>query len=365
MCAIAQRGPMENNSNGGPPTGGAWPEPRLRALQVDELYRMASMAAGFSYIGALLTLGVLIETGDIGRGSAWFLWATAVTCFRFMVAIAYRRRDRRGDPELWARLVIAGNLLAGLQWGALGTLLFPEAPLYRQLFTIMVVTCFVGGSIAAYASVKWAHEALAIPAALPMAVNLFFVQDGVHWFAGATALFFVFAIVYYARRLNRDLAERFRLQIERDDLAALTALLNDRLEQENRELAHRAAVRGMSVESARERAGRLETLFENSPLPHLECDATGRIVTCNPAAERLLGRRHEDLAGTSFATLIAGSFSEYRAFTGAPRAASLDLELRVRRGEVVPCTASFAPLPEREGRPAGFGVILSGVTVPA
>lgn len=355
---------MEHTTTGGPPTGGAWPEPRLRALQVDELYRLSATAAGFSYFGALLTLGVLVESGDIGRGAVWFLWATAVTCFRMAVAIAYRRRDRRSDPVIWGRLVIAGNALAGIQWGVLGTLLFPAEGGTGQIFTIMVITCFVGGSLPAYASIKWAHEALAIPATIPTAINLFFVQDGVHWFAGVTALFFCAAIVYYARKLNRHHEERFRLEIQRDHLIELTRLLNEKLEQENRELAHRAAVRGMSVESARERAGRLETLFENSPLPQLECDAAGRIITCNAATERLFGRGHEELAGMPFSALLAGPYAASKAVAGAQEPISIEIEVAAR-GEVLPCTASFTPLPARDGRPPGFGVILSGVAVPA
>jgi len=348
-----------------PPTGGAWPEPRLRALQVDELYRFAPTAAGFSYFGALLTLGVLIETGDIGRGSVWFLWATAVTFFRFMTIVAYRRRLPGSEPRSWAQLVIAGNFLAGVQWGILGTLLFPEAHGYRQLFTIMVIICFVGGSLTPYASVRGAHEALSIPATIPTAINLFFVQEGIHWFAGVTALFFCFAIVYYARKLNRHIEDRFRLEIERDALLELTAALNEKLERENKELAHRAAVRGMSVESARERAGRLETLFENSPLAQLECDENGVILTVNSAAEKLFGRPYEQLAGKAFMSLLTGPYAASKAFAGAKEALSVEVEVLGPGGDTLVCTANFAPLPAREGRSPGFGVILSGCTVAA
>ena len=110
------------------PTGGRMAGARLRALQVEELYRFAPTAAGFSYFGALLTLGVLIEIGDIGRGAVWFLWATAVTFFRFVTIVAYRRRSPAPTRDAWARLVIAANFLAGVQWGILGTLLFPADP---------------------------------------------------------------------------------------------------------------------------------------------------------------------------------------------------------------------------------------------
>jgi PAS domain S-box-containing protein len=345
--------------------GGPWPEPRLLALQVEEIYSHAPTATAFSYLGALLVLGVLIQTGDTGRGSAWFLWATIVTAVRVFVMVSYRRRAPGADPEPWARLMIACNFLAGIQWGALGTLLYPEAPVSRQLFTLMVITCFVGGSLPAYCAVRGAHEALSIPATIPTGIYLFFVQDGIHWLAGATALFFCFAIVFYAKKLNRQIEERFRLQIERDDLLELTSLLNEKLARENQELAHRAAMRSMSVESARERAGRLETLFELSPLPQFECDATGAIITCNLAAERLFGLRHEQLSGRPFVSLLVGPYADSKAIAGARDPVNVEVEVRARSGEVIPCTASFTPLAERTGRSPGFGVILSRVIVPA
>ncbi len=355
---------MDKNKDTAPP-GGRWPEPRLRALQVEEIFQFAPTAAGFSYFGALLTLGVLIEAGDTGRGALWFLWATAVTFIRFITIVGYHRREPDSDPETWARLVIAANLLAGVQWGLLGTLLFPDASGYRQLFTIMVITCFVGGSVTAYAAVRGAHEALSIPATIPTAINLFFVQDGVHALEGVTALFFCFAIVFYARKMNSHATESFRLQMERDELLTLTGLLNEKLQRENRELAHRAAVRGMSVESARERAGRLETLFENSPLPQIECDAHGDVVTCNLAAERHFGLRHEAMVGKAFTSLLAGPYAAGKAFAGAHGPINVEVEVRTRDGGSTPCTASFTPLPSAAGLRPGFAVILCGLTLPA
>ena len=355
---------MTTQQDSAPPTGSRWPQPRVLELQVAEIYRHAPTATGFSYFGALLCLGVLIQTGDTGRGSAWFLWATIVAAMRAFIVVAYRRRTTGSDPWSWARLMIACNFLAGLQWAALGTLLWVEEPVYRQLFTLMVITCFIGGSLPAYSSVRGAHEALSIPATIPTGIYLFFVQDGLHWIPGVTALFFCFAIVFYARRLNAEIEQRFALQVERDGLLELTGLLNDKLAQENRDLAHRAAMRSMSVEAARERAGRLETLFENSPLPQFECDGAGRIITCNLAAERLFGQTHDLLVGRPFASLLSGPYAESKALAGVREPATVELDIAAHGGSTH-CTASFTPLPERPGRNAGFGVILTGVTVSA
>ena len=346
-----------------PPAGGSWPEPRLRALQVDELYQFAPTATGFSYFGALLTLGVLITTGDIGRGTVWFLWATAVTFFRCVCIVSYRRRSAGSDPDAWGRLMIAANFLAGVQWGVLGTILFPQETGYLQLFTFMVIICFVAGSVTAYAAVKGAHEALSIPATIPTSINIFFLQTGVHWYAGVMALFFCFAIVYYSRKLHRHLEKGFKMQLERDDLLVLTGMLNEKLERENRELAHRVAVRGISAQSARGRADRLESLFERSPLPQIECDAIGVVVTCNPAAERLFGLPHIALRGNPLTMLLSIPGSEVKELAYAAHGETFAVEARARDGMRVACSASFTPLPEAEGRRPGFGVTLTGIPV--
>lgn len=347
----------------GLPAGGRWPEPRVKALQVDELYKFAPSATAFSYFGALLTLGVLIEEGDIGRGAVWFLWATAVTFFRSTCIVAYRRRSVDSDPEAWGRLMIAANFLAGVQWGVLGTLLFPGGAAYLQLFTLMVIICFIAGSVTAYASVRGAHEALSVTATVPTSIYLFFFHSGVHWYAGVMALFFCFAIVHYARKLNRHLEQGFKLQIERDDLITLTGMLNEKLERENRELAHRVAVRGVSVESARERADRLEALFERSALPQIECDAVGKILVCNPAAEKLFGSRLDQMAGRSLTAFLRIPPEEMKTLATAPHSEMFQVEVHAREGLDVTCTASFTPLPAAAGWLPGFGVVLTGIPV--
>jgi PAS domain S-box-containing protein len=351
----------KSEQSGLPVPAGSWPEPRLRALQVEELYRLAPSATGFSYFGALVTLGILITQGDIGRGAVWFLWATAVTCYRCVCIVSYRRRNPDSDPAAWGRLLIAANFLAGVQWGVLGTLLFPATPGYLQLFALMVIICFVAGSVTAYAAVKGAHEALAIPATIPTTIYVFFVQEGPHLYAGVMGLFFCFAIIFYARRMHTYLEQNFRMQLERDDLLTLTSMLNQKLERENRDLAHRVAVRGASVETARGRADRLEALFDRSPLPQIECDSAGNVITCNPAAERLFGLPHDELVGRPLSMLLAIPGSEVQALAFAPRAETFAVEARARQGLRLTCSASFTPLPETDGRRPGFGVVLSGI----
>ncbi len=346
------------------PLAGGWPAPRLHALQVAELYRFAGAATGFSFFAALLTLGVLVEIGDTARGSAWFVLAAFVTLLRAFLLVAYSRRTGGLEAATWGRLMIAANLLAGVQWGIAGTVLFPAGPLYAQLFMLMMIICLVAGSVTAYAPLAGAHEALSIPAAVPSVAYLFFLHDGAHWYAGAAGLFFTFAIVYYARKLHDHVRRTLALRLERDDLLALADSLNEKLAGEKMELAHRAAVRGASMESARDEARRLAALFAASPLPQLECDASGRIVASNAAAERVLGRSGKDLAGQPLAGVVAARGARPASFPHVRRAGALDVEVRGAGGSVLFCEAALTPLPGPAGAPGGFAVALVGLGVP-
>jgi len=357
---------MAHGNQGGGGPGHAPPiDTAVRSLQIEEVFRFAGNATAFSFFGAILTLGVLVDTGDAARGSVWFLWASLVTAFRFAIVVGYRRRDPRSDPEPWARLVILANLLAGIQWGLLGTVLFPQEHGYRELFTVMVITCYVGGSLTAYSAIRWAHQALAIPATIPTAIYLFFVQDGIHLHAGIAALFFCFAIVHYSVRLNRHLGERFRLQVEHAELLQATGGLAERLTLENRELAYRAAVRAASMESARGEAERLYAHFLRSPLPMMECDANANVVACNRAAERLLGEREGDLQGRPLGAHLvwtgrgkSGS-SGAEAFLGSADASTMEVDILAHGVRVARCLASFTRQPSPEGVAPGFGVIFT------
>jgi PAS domain S-box-containing protein len=264
----------------------------------------------------------------------------------------------------YARGVVVINALAGVQWGLLGTVFFPVAPVYAQLFTLMVIICFVAGSVTAYSAVRGAHEALSIPATIPTSIYVFFLHDGVHWYAGIAALFFCFAIIHYSGRLHRYIASSYRLQMERDDLAQLTGMLNQRLEGEKSELAHRAAVRGVSAETARDEAARLSALFERSPLPQLECDGNGRVIASNPAAQRLFGRSRSELAGTPLASLMSGSAQHDAGLLDVATPRTVDVDVKAADGSRIAGMASLTPLPAAPGQRAGFGIVVAGVPVP-
>lgn len=340
----------------------AWPAPRLQVLQVEELFRFAGTSTAFSFLGALLALGVLFDAGGSRTAATlWFLAATAIAVARAFIVFFYRRREPGADTQRFADAYTASNFAAGLLFGTLGTVLFPAGPVHAQLFILMMIICFVAGSVTAYAPVRFCHDALSIPATFPTALYLFFVRDGVHWFAGLASIFFCVAIVYYAHQLHHHFARAFLARIERDDLLALQQALQEKTRLENRELAHRVAVRGVRAEDASVRVERLEALFERSPLPQIECDAAGDIVVANAAAGRFFGLPPASMAGQPISVFVS-QLPAAAAAESSPH--SLAVRALLPLGDGVACTASLTPL-ALPGGPRGFAVTLTGLPVTA
>ena len=100
----------------------------LHAEQLRLLFR-------FSLVGYLATLLVVLILGailweDLARPAlfAWFVAVALVALGRYLMYKAYI--EAAPEPEAtvaWERRFIAGTVLAGLCWAAIGTFLLPDA----------------------------------------------------------------------------------------------------------------------------------------------------------------------------------------------------------------------------------------------
>jgi len=202
--------------------------------------------------------------------------------------------------------VIVANLAAGCLWGVLGAGFMNGAGDYRDLFIVMVICCFVGGSLTSYASIKWAHPAMAIPAVVPPLIFSGFLHETIHTYTILMGIVFLISLLGVTLQLHGRIRERLKLSIQHEDLLEKYALANSQLLKENSDLAHRAAVRLNTARRAQGRADMLARHFEKSPLPMLECDARLNLLSWNAAAERLLGDHLSDLLGQSLLVALFG-----------------------------------------------------------
>lgn len=278
---------------------------RLHQRQVEALYQLAPAAVLFSYMGALISLAVIYQSGDAEHGLYWFAFSTLVMLLRATVLWQYwQLPDATDNPRLWARLMVGVNFLAGVQWGLLGTVLFASPDVYRELFILMVIICYVAGSIVPFAPVKWAHLALAIPATLPPIIYIFFIHGGPQWLAGTMALFFIFTVMYFSFKQHRAVANRLSLELQNEELVEKLNSYNSDLGEQNDQLKHRTAVVKLAQLEQRRRVGILASHVERTLLPVIECDHCFNIVTWNEASGKLLGYGIDEVCGQNFGELF-------------------------------------------------------------
>ncbi|MCY7389496.1 MAG: PAS domain-containing protein [Burkholderiales bacterium] len=338
---------------------------RLLAKQVNELFVFAPAAVAFSFIGSIVTVVVFYDTGELQKGLFWFLFATLVMFFRAVVAFGYRQQAKPvARPEDWARLMIVGNIFAGIQWGLLGTVLFPAEHNYRELFTVLVLTSYVAGSITAFSPVKWAHLAMAIPASLPSAIYIFWMRDGMNWLGGGMALFFIFCVLFFSYKQHEIVACRLKVELENEELLARSLETSSSLSVSNNELKTRTEIEQRAKLEAKARADQLGAHVSRTLLPIAECDRNLNVIEWNAAAEATLGYRHKDVRGQHLTSLLLPAENQ---LAGKPaiekllredRASTIDIPLQTSRGQRIPMHLFFTPIQSADGVPTRVAVIM-------
>jgi PAS domain S-box-containing protein len=320
----------------------------------------------FSFVGSIATVVVFYDTGELQQGLFWFLFATLVMFFRAVVALGYRQQPQPvARPDEWAKLMIAGNFFAGIQWGLLGTLLFPVEHNYRELFTVLVLTSYVAGSITAFAAVKWAHLALAVPASVPPAIYIFFMRDGMNWLGGGMALFFIFCVLYFSFKQHHFVVCRLKVELENEELLARSLETNTTLSHSNIDLRNRTELEQRAKLEAKSRADLLGAHVSRTLLPIAECDRNLNVIEWNAAAEATLGYRHKDVRGQHLTSLLLPAENQ---LAGKPaieklltedRASTIDMPLQTSRGQRIPMHLFFTPIQATNGIPVRIAVIMT------
>jgi hypothetical protein len=74
---------------------------------------------------------------------------------------------------MWEGRFLAGTILAGVCWFALGTVLLPETTrMVQRLSVVMLVTLLITGAVAYYAPHRFAYKITAFLGLVPLAVTL-------------------------------------------------------------------------------------------------------------------------------------------------------------------------------------------------
>ena len=342
----------------------------LHAEQLRLLFR-------FSLVGYLATLLVVFILGailweDLARPQlfAWFVAVAMVAVGRYLIYKAYIQSSPPPEQtQMWEGRFLAGTVLAGLCWMAIGTVLLPDTSrLVQRLSVVMLVMLLMTGAVAYYAPHRYAYKITAFLGLVPLAVTLGASGDRPQQFLSGVILILAAMLPYVHGLVHRSLIESLTTRRAREELQSELDEERNRLQEANDALAAEMTGRLKAQQSELYAAQKLRMHVERTPLGVIEWDLKQRITAWNPAAEAIFGFPSYDAIGKSVPFLLCSEAT--RGPAEAMCAELLDtnesnkttLANVTRGGRTVHCEWYNTPLVDAAGKVVGFASLVQDIT---
>jgi diguanylate cyclase (GGDEF)-like protein/PAS domain S-box-containing protein len=342
----------------------------LHAEQIRLLFR-------FSLVGYLATLLVIFILGailweDLAHPALflWFVSISLVTIGRYLVYKAFIQRGP-GDEEIgtWEKQFLAGTILAGLCWLALGTVLLPDSTrITQRLSVVMLVMLLMTGAVAYYAPHRYAYKITAFFGLVPLAVSLGRSGDRYQMFLSGAILLLAGLLPYVHARVHRALVDSLNTRRARDSLTQELGAERERLHQTSEALEEEKSERLKAQHDERLAAQKLRMHFETTPLAVVEWDRSRKITAWNPAAEDMFGYGAAEALGKPLPTLLASGAERAnveamcRELIDVKEGSKTALANVTRQGRTIHCEWYNTPLVDESGEVSGFASLVQDIT---
>jgi PAS domain S-box-containing protein len=158
------------------------------------------------------------------------------------------------------------------------------------------------------------------------------------------------AVIVTAEIQYRIVRSRLLLEIDGDARLREAQAQNTTLGADLRKLEHRAEVIKRSQIDARRRADALSHHMQNTLLPVIECDGTGRIVEWNQAATAAFGYKLADLSQRSLDQFLSTPPADrawkdvFASALEGKLAAAVDVVVVAKNGQAIPSKFYITPI---------------------
>lgn len=192
----------------------------VEAERVALLYRLTPPTMATAAIFSTVMVVLLQPAIPLNMLLGWWLATNLNSLMRYLLARAYRRAAPGPDQaDLWFRRFVALAFIAGVAWGMLGTVLYPQdnPPFQAIVCVILVGVCSVG--LFALSSSAAAFAVVAVPMLLPSAAFLLLLREGGETLLGTAMGFFLLIALTYARRGQANTEELLQLRFQNARIA--------------------------------------------------------------------------------------------------------------------------------------------------
>ena len=238
-------------------------DPRINQELVRRLFEQSPIATAGAVSAAVIMGIMLLDIYSFRRVSIWVAAAVAVTIFRHVMAIRFRKTDvtpHTVDRWKWYFIIIL--LISGITWGASGIFLFPREAITHQVILFIVLIAMVAGAVGTFSAIFPAFLVFSIPALLPVTINVLTIGDPIHYALGALSTLYLIFMTLIAFSLNRQTGTVLALKFENVDLIKYLESAKSRTEIINRNLKIEIAEREKAEQALQNHRKNLQALVK-------------------------------------------------------------------------------------------------------
>jgi len=267
---------------------------RIYASQVAYLYSNAAIGLLTSYINSAVLAYLLWPMVPVAGLLSWLCVLWAFTALRYWLISRHRLAARKPGYEarFWGHLFIASMLVAGLIWGSIVLLAYPQDQLSYQIFTAFVLGGMAAGASSSLASLYSVPLVFNLTVMLPVIGRLLYDGGDIQSAMAIMMGVFLAMMLVFARRSHNMFISTVKLGFEKRQLLNEYERARDDLQQEvtGRELAEA---------SLRDSQNRLRTIVENAPLIIFATDHEGQFVLSEGKGLDSRGLKPGEMVGRS------------------------------------------------------------------
>jgi signal transduction histidine kinase/ActR/RegA family two-component response regulator len=226
---------------------------RIRADQVESLYRSSSIGLFATLVCASLLYGFLVFRGSVSTPAmtAWILAMCAQTGARLAMVKLYQRRNPPPEARpVWGRAFTLGALVGGICWGTGSILMITPAEFDIQLLVVVAICAIVYASLSGFGSYQ-PFYALLFPALVPVVVWSLMQGDAKHVVFGLMGVVWLPVVAWLGYRHDVSVVASYNLRYENLELLENTRRLLEevRVQKERAEEANIAKSRFLASAS--------------------------------------------------------------------------------------------------------------------
>ncbi len=189
----------------------------LLEKQVRHLFRQRLDIHGLTFGAAAVLVAVLWDAIAQRWAIPWLCAVAAAHLWQIGLISRWREESSRQTASQWSRQYVLSMFVAGIVWGQLGILLYPDTLQHRAL--VAVALCAVSAGIAGtVAALRWGFPVFALPATLPFLVRSAFEGGELDLAVTLGTLVFLFATARLGLRLHEQLLQSERLRYDHEQL---------------------------------------------------------------------------------------------------------------------------------------------------